>query len=129
MSIYEKKNLMEQSFFQKLFKKQPKQNFIIELENTLFENEDKLLTLDISTINSLKQKYNIKSKDFTYEREFLLNRFISHCLWDEHLSDEEKKQLSYYLSNAVSVLSVYRLSSIFWCKYYVVLTHPFCMTQ
>ena len=95
MSIYEKKNLMEQSFFQKLFKKQPKQNFIIELENTLFENEDKLLTLDISTINSLKQKYNIKSKDFTYEREFLLNRFISHCLWDEHLSDEEKKQLSY----------------------------------
>ena len=95
MSIYEKKNLMEQSFFQKLFKKQPKQNFIIELENTLFENEDKLLTLDISTINSLKQKYNIKSEDFTYEREFLLNRFISHCLWDEHLSDEEKKQLSY----------------------------------
>ncbi len=45
MSIYEKKNLMEQSFFQKFFKKQPKQNFIIELENTLYENEDKLLTL------------------------------------------------------------------------------------
>ncbi len=30
-----------------------------------------------------------------FNREFLLNRFISHCLWDEHLSDEEKKQLSY----------------------------------
>ena len=78
MSVYEKKELVEQSSFQKMFKKQPKQNFIIELENALYEYEDKLLTLDISIINSLKQKYNIKSKDFTYEREFLLNRFISH---------------------------------------------------
>ena len=89
------KELVEQSYFQKMFKKQPKQNFIIELENALYEYEDKLLTLDISIITSLKQKYNIKPKDFTYEREFLLNRFISHCLWDGHLSDEEKKQLSY----------------------------------
>ena len=95
MSVYEKKELVEQSYFQKMFKKQPKQNFIIELENALYEYEDKLLTLDISIITSLKQKYNIKPKDFTYEREFLLNRFISHCLWDGHLSDEEKKQLSY----------------------------------
>ena len=76
MSVYEKKELVEQSYFQKMFKKQPKQNFIIELENALYEYEDKLLTLDISIITSLKQKYNIKPKDFTYEREFLLNRFI-----------------------------------------------------
>ena len=55
MSVYEKKELVEQSSFQKMFKKQPKQNFIIELENALYEYEDKLLTLDISIINSLKQ--------------------------------------------------------------------------
>ena len=39
MSVYEKKELVAQSFFQKLFKKQPKQNYMIELENKLFENE------------------------------------------------------------------------------------------
>ncbi len=95
MSVYEKKSLVEQNFFQKLFKKEPKQNFIIELENVLCDYEDKLLSLDSDVINSLKEKYKISSKEYKYEREFLLERFISHCLWDEKLSEEEKKQLSY----------------------------------
>lgn len=98
MSIYEKKSLIAQSFFQKIFKKHPKQNFIIELENVLCDYENNLLSLNSEIIDSLKEKYNISSKDYMYEKEFLLNRFISYCLWDEHLSDEEKKQLSYLAS-------------------------------
>ena len=47
----------------------------------------------LKNITSLKEKYKIKSKDFKYEREFLLNSYISKCLWDGHLSEGEKKQL------------------------------------
>ena len=95
MSVYEKKELVAQSFFQKLFKKQPKQNYMIELENKLFENENNLFAIQLSDISPLKEKYKISSKDFQYEREFLLNSYITHCLWDEHLSDDEKSQLQY----------------------------------
>lgn len=93
MSVYEKKELTKQSFFQRVFGIHPKQNFIIELENLLSENEDNPLSIRKSNITSLKEKYKIKSKDFKYEREFLLNSYISKCLWDGHLSEEEKKQL------------------------------------
>ncbi len=95
MSVYEKKELISQSFFQKLFKTLPKQNFLVELENLLFSNEENILLLNSDEVNQLKEKYKIKPKDFKYERELLLNRFITHCLWDERLSNEEKKQLSY----------------------------------
>ena len=54
MNVYEKKQLVKPSFFQRLFKKHPKQNFIIELENILAENEDKLLSIKESEINLLK---------------------------------------------------------------------------
>ncbi|MBR6062134.1 MAG: hypothetical protein IKP67_08670, partial [Spirochaetales bacterium] len=59
MNVYEKKQLVKPSFFQRLFKKHPKQNFIIELENILAENEDKLLSIKESEINLLKDKYKV----------------------------------------------------------------------
>lgn len=111
MSVYEKKNLVEQSFFQKLFKKQPKQNFLIELENVLCDYENNLLSLDSGIVNSLKEKYKISPKDYKYEKEFLLNSFISYCLWDEHLSDEEKTQLS-YLAKLLNISEEYLKNKI-----------------
>ena len=36
-------------------------------------------------------------------------------------------QCSQYLSNICFDLFVYYLSSIFWCKDYVILAFPFCM--
>ncbi|MBR6154875.1 MAG: hypothetical protein IKQ43_10620 [Treponema sp.] len=106
MSVYEMKELIPQTFFQKLLKKYPKQNYLIELENLLCKNEDDVLSIKMSDVNSLKNKYKIKDKLYQYEREFLLDRFISRCLWDERLSDSEKKQLS-HLANILDVSEEY----------------------
>ena len=38
-------------------------------------------------------------------------------------------QLSDYCSDICSNLSINRLSPIFWCEDYVILTVPFCMRQ
>lgn len=95
MGIYEKRALIEQNFFQKLFKKYPKQNYMAELENLFCDNEGKITSVDISEVKALKTKYKIKNKDFQIERKSLLDRYISYCLWDERLSDVEKQQLSY----------------------------------
>jgi hypothetical protein len=95
MSIYEKKDLIPQTFSQKLFKKQPKQNYLIELENLFYEKEDSILSLDISEIENLKKKYKINDKMFLYEREVLLDKFISKCLRNERLSATEKEELSH----------------------------------
>ena len=102
MNVYETKELLPQTFFQKLFKKQPKQNYLIELENLLSAKENDILSLNKSDIQILDKKYKVKDKLFQYEREFLLDRFISHCLWDERLSDSEKEQLS-HLANLLDV--------------------------
>ena len=60
------------------------------------------MNLNAYEIQSLKDKYKIKENDFQNEREFLLVRFISHCLWNERLSDEEKQQLI-HLANLLDI--------------------------
>lgn len=95
MAAYETQNLVKQSFFQKIFKIIPKRNFIIELQNLLAQNEDNLLAISPQDVESLKAKYKIKKDSFTLDKEVLLDKYISVCLWDSRLSDNEKKQLSH----------------------------------
>lgn len=95
MSVYEKKELIKQNFLQKIFKILPKENFLIEVQNLFSENEGDLLKIEKTIIENLKKKYKVSRKAFLREREFLLDKYLSYCLWDEHLSSEEKKVLEY----------------------------------
>lgn len=95
MAIYETKSLAKQSFFQKIFKIFPKSDYIIELQNLLAQNENNLLSISLHDVDVLKAKYKIKENDFKCEREILLDKYISFCLHDNRLSDEEKSRLSF----------------------------------
>ncbi len=96
MEIYHKRPLTEVSFFHKLFKMLPKQNYIIELENLLSENEDNITAVKTDVLASLKEKYKVNDKDFKREREVLLDKYINKCIFDDQrLSDDEKQQLSF----------------------------------
>ncbi|MBD5428128.1 MAG: hypothetical protein HDR39_02195 [Treponema sp.] len=93
MATYEIKSLVEQSFFQKIFKINPKINYIIELQNILAQNENNLLSIPLQDVENLKSKYKVKNGDFASDRRFLLDKYISACLWDNRLSDDEKLRL------------------------------------
>lgn len=95
MSIYTKKDLHKQTLFQKLFHILPKTNYIIELENLLADNEKNILSISSNSINELRNKYKVSEKAYKRERELLLDLYITHCLWDNHLSTEEKNQLNH----------------------------------
>jgi hypothetical protein len=62
MIIFKEKPLKDQSFLQKIFKKLPKQNAIIELNNLLSQNEDHIETIPISKIRLIEEKYKTKLK-------------------------------------------------------------------
>lgn len=94
MAVFGTQSLIKQTLFQRMFNKLPKRNYLIELENKLSENEDKISTINKNEVEVLKQKYKISNKDFKTEREMLLDKLISRCLWDNRLSDDEKNQLN-----------------------------------
>lgn len=59
MAVFKNMSLMNRTFLQKLFNKYPFQNFIIELENYLSENEDNIGSISQNVITSLLQKYRV----------------------------------------------------------------------
>lgn len=93
MGIYYKNELKKQSFLQKLFGKFPKENYIIELQNFLSENEENILAINLQDIENIKTKYKVNAKAVKYELEYLLNKYIDYCLLDKKLSDTEKEEL------------------------------------
>lgn len=95
MAVYENQSLKKQSFFQKIFNILPKRNYIIELQNLLAQNENNLLAISPQDVESLKSKYKVSDCEFKLERETLLDIYISFCLRDSRLSDNEKALLSH----------------------------------
>ena len=95
MSIYERQDLIPPSFFQKAFKIFPKANFIIELQNLLAENEENILSINLNDAEKIRAKYKVKKDNFKIEREILLDTYISSCLWDNRLSNDERMRLSF----------------------------------
>lgn len=95
MSLFGKRDLLKPSFFNKIFKTLPKENFIIELQNLLEDNSNDLMAVSKSMVSELKEKYKISSNNFEREREYFLKQYIQHCLYDKRLSDNEKKQLEH----------------------------------
>lgn len=95
MSVYTEKELVKQTFFQRLFKRLPKENFIIEFENILARNEISLSKLSQNKINELIEKYKVNfAKQFITERENLYRKYLKSVLEDEKITDTEKTALN-----------------------------------
>ena len=96
--IFRKNDLLKPNFVQKLFKKNPKKNFILEIENLLSDNENDISMISFEKIKELELFYKIKNSDFKFDRERLFDIFLNKCLYDEYLSDFEKKNIDYLKS-------------------------------
>ena len=94
MTVFNKKNLINQTFLQKLFNKQPIQNFIIELENYLSENEDNINNLLPNALTALVQKYRVNFiKSYQYDRKRLFELYLKKVLEDEKITENEMTAL------------------------------------
>ena len=93
--IFKKNDLLKPNFFQKLLKQNPKKNFILEIENLLSDNEENISMIPYEKIKEKELFYKVKSSDFRADRERLFDLFLNKCLYDEFLSDSEKKNIDY----------------------------------
>lgn len=93
-TIFQKAILEETSFLQKIFKQQPEENAVIELNNLLASKQIKQISQ--SEILEIETRYGI-----SLEQEFKLNleefyaTFLNYCLADKSLSNEELEDLKH----------------------------------
>ena len=95
MKIYTRLTLLKPNFFQKLLKKSPKDNFVIELQNLLEENENNIFAIKPIDLESLRQKYSVKQNEYKESRIALLEKYRYFCFFNEEFSEENKKQALY----------------------------------
>lgn len=90
---FAKRELLDQSFFQKLFKIQRKENAIIEINNLFCEKN--ISRIKIEEISIILEKYKIKNllKLFPDDCIAFYSNYLNYCLEDKHLSDEEMLDL------------------------------------
>lgn len=96
MKIYKRKELIQPNFFQKLFKKQPKENALIEINNLLADNEDNLKSISVDNIASIAEKYRVFIMYEDHQlRLDLLHDYLKHCLVDKKLDQDEIDELEH----------------------------------
>lgn len=94
MKAYKHRNLYKQNFIQKFFKKLPKKNFILEIENYLDEHEDNLNELSYDSLSSLVSKYKVNwNRSFENNKRQLFEAYLDKVLEDEVIEDSEHKAL------------------------------------
>lgn len=92
--IYKTANLYKQSFFQKLFKQQPEENAIIELNNLLASKP--IRDINALEINDISAKYRLNLISiFPRNIAEFYTAYLSACLVDMNLSDEEIEELNH----------------------------------
>src|SRR5574344_1594414 len=94
MSIYVHQKLCEQNFFQKIFNILPKNNFLVELENILAENESNLSAVPVEKINDLISKYKVNiNSDFVPQLRSLYTKALDAAVADNKITESESKGL------------------------------------
>lgn len=90
MSIFKVQELKKPSVFQKVLKRSPKENAIIEINNLLAQNEDKLEELQLEDIANITKKYKLNlGKKFKSFRLELFQQYVDYCLEDKRLDEDE----------------------------------------
>jgi len=96
MKIFKRKELLQPTFFQRLFKKHPEENVIIEINNILAENESNVLNINLDQIVEIAEKYNVNLPDKNHLlRLGLFEDYLKHCLADKKIEDQEIKELEH----------------------------------
>lgn len=92
MALYNKKEPVRKTGFYKLTNMEPKENFMIELENLLSDYENSLDSLTTGKTKEIFSKYSIKeSKEYILERTELESRFIKNCITKMRITDEDMR--------------------------------------
>lgn len=92
--IYKTAKLYQQSFFQKLFRQQPEENAIIELNNLLASKP--ILDIDILEVNDISERYRLNLISM-FPRNIVefYTAYLDSCLEDMDVSDEEIEELNH----------------------------------
>ena len=99
MAFFNHRELNSKNLIHKIFDRNPKVNFVIELENLLCDYENSLDSLSISYVKNISSKYNVDlENDFIEERKELLFRMLTKALDDSRLDDFEYRQLKHLCS-------------------------------
>lgn len=97
MSVFTHKELLKKNLFQKIFKVEPKKNFITEVENCLADFENSLDSLSGSNVKKIAEKYNINTDlDFIDERINLLKRYLDLFFEKQYLTDTEYHSIKHF---------------------------------
>jgi hypothetical protein len=99
MNIFRNISLNDQSYFQKLFKKFPKENALIELNNLLAVNEAKLQKVNLNEIRNIEKKYKINFKKYGNEKRLeFFKKYLSACLKNRKISQDQSKTLDHLMT-------------------------------
>jgi DNA polymerase III epsilon subunit-like protein len=94
-NVYSIEPLEKQSFFQKLFKIQPRYNVLVEINNLLAsKNLNEVKPPDVNEI-CLKYKANIKSPKYLAYLCGLYKTYLTECLKDKILTDSNIGELNH----------------------------------
>ena len=93
-NIYNLKELSKPTFFQKLLKKNPPQNFVLEVNNLLAKTQ--LMKLTLQDVSEIAIKYGGKVlKKSNTGLNGLYAEYLKHCLTDKVFSENELKELKH----------------------------------
>ena len=90
---FNKRQLKNSSFFQRILGKKPKENVIIEIMNLLADKFPNITSNNIDEI-AFKYKTNIH-KIFMKELYDIYRTYLKYCLMEKHLSKEEINNLNH----------------------------------
>lgn len=90
MKIFTRKELIKPNFIQKILKKLPSENAVIEINNLLANNEENIEKVTIDHIIEIGNKYKVNLKTKYKEiRIDLFKSYLKHCLNDSKLEEFE----------------------------------------
>ncbi len=86
MNIYVRKTLKNQNFFQRLCRKLPAENGLIEIHNLFAENQTCITSISVEQVDQIAQKYKFNiAKKFKKERIELFESYLDYCLLDKKI--------------------------------------------
>ena len=96
MNIFREIPLYDQNFWQRLFKKLPKENALIEINNLLAKNENQISVISIDQVLQIGEKYKIDLKKTKKTKLLdLYKKYLMACLEDKKLTNKQLEILNH----------------------------------
>ncbi|MFN3562315.1 MAG: hypothetical protein ACK4XY_05560 [Chloroherpetonaceae bacterium] len=93
--VFKTRPLKAQTFFQKLFRKHPPENAVVEIQNLLASKP--ILDVRRYEISQLLEKYKNANIFRTFKSDIaaLYKRYLEHCLRDKAFSEKDLEELQH----------------------------------